>query len=43
MATITMLSTCQLIAPSPDKLTQAGALHTMLQGWATRNIQTLPV
>ena len=39
----TNTATRQLIAPSPDKLAQAGALHTMLQGWATRNIQTLPV
>jgi hypothetical protein len=33
MATITMSSTRQLMAPTPDKLAQAGALHTMLQGW----------
>jgi len=38
-----MSSTRQLIAPSLDKLDQAGALHTMLQGWAARNIRALPV
>ena len=42
MATITMLSTRQLMAPTPDKLAPAGDLHTMLQGWINPGFETSP-